>query len=442
MPMAFGRLRTTTRAAGRQLALAILLVCLCNSIAFATPSIRVTGAAVTGDGGRTMFMLDLTAGVPAEIFTLADPYRVVIELPAVSFDLPAGAGEVKAAGSSGLVSAFRFGAFADGRSRVVLDAVSPVAVSDAALVRAGQGVRLQFALSVVSEEVFGSGTGAGRSAKSTGKAATEPAAVIDAATASAPSIPPSKRAKPLIMIDAGHGGVDPGAIGGVNQTMEKSVVLAVAWQLKNALEATGRYETRMTRTTDVFIALDKRVQMSEDARPDLFLSLHADAIEDVSAQSAVGASIYTLSDKASDEQARKMAEKENAADLVAGIGQRQQAAPDEVRGILSELWARENSAFSHLFQRSLSGTLAQMKALARTPERSAAFRVLRQSHAPAVLIELGFLSNPREETKLADARWQKQIARAIAAAVDTYFERRKTTVSVAPGLPASGGLPP
>lgn len=437
--MAFGRLRTTTRDASRQLALAIVLVCLCSSLAVATSSIRVTGAAVTDDGGRTMFTLDLSAGVPAEIFTLADPYRVVIELPAVSFDLPAGAGEAKAAGLPGLVSAFRFGAFADGRSRVVLDASSPVAVSDAALVRAGQGVRLKFALSAISEEAFGSGTGAGRSGKSTDAAATEAATGGQAGTA---SIPSARRAKPLIMIDAGHGGVDPGAIGGVNQTMEKSVVLAVAWQLKNALEATGRYETRMTRTTDVFIALDKRVQMSEAARPDLFLSLHADAIEDVSAQSAVGASIYTLSDKASDEQARKMAEKENAADLVAGIGQRQQAAPDEVRGILSELWARENSAFSHLFQRSLSGTLAQMKALARTPERSAAFRVLRQSHAPAVLIELGFLSNPREEAKLADARWQKQIARAIAAAVDTYFERRKTTASVAPGLPTSGGLPP
>jgi N-acetylmuramoyl-L-alanine amidase len=420
--------------------------------------------------------INLTAGVPAEIFTLADPYRVVIELPGVAFELPAGTGEPKSiaklsaaeAGSASAqphVQAFRYGAFADGRSRMVFDTAVPVAVLDATFRKSGTGVQLQFALKEIDAESFGAGTGATRTARLPegrsdnlleGRSDNLPNGLPNAlfpgpqprdATNKAVETSPLPgqspvRTKPLIMIDPGHGGVDPGAIGVANKTTEKSVVLAVAWQLKRVLDGTGRFETRLTRSTDIFIPLDKRVQISDEARPDLFISLHADAIDDNSARGVTGASIYTLSDKASDEQARKMAEKENAADLVAGIGRRNTEPPDEVRGILSDLWARENSAFAHLLQKSLVGSLARMKALGRTPERSAAFRVLRQSHAPAVLIELGFLSNPVEEAKLASPAWQKQIAGSVANAVETYFERRKLSANSGPGLPSVGGLPP
>jgi len=444
----------------------------------ASTEVKVTASAVVADGDRSVVKINMTAGVPAEIFTLADPYRVVIELPGVAFELPAGTGDptsiakVSAAeagsasgGSQHHVQAFRYGAFADGRSRMVFDTPVPVAVLDATFRKSGTGVQLQFALKEIDAQTFGVGTGATRSARPPegrsdnppeGRSDNPPNALPNALfpgpqprdgtrkaveTSSLPGQSPV-RAKPLIMIDPGHGGVDPGAIGVANKTTEKSVVLAVAWQLKRVLDGTGRFETRLTRSTDVFIALDKRVQISDEARPDLFISLHADAIDDNSARGVTGASIYTLSDKASDEQARKMAEKENAADLVAGIGRRNTEPPDEVRGILSDLWARENSAFAHLLQKSLVGSLARMKALGRTPERSAAFRVLRQSHAPAVLIELGFLSNPVEEAKLASPAWQKQIAGSVANAVETYFERRKLSANSGPGLPSAGGLPP
>ena len=259
------------------------------------------------------------------------------------------------------------------------------------------------------------------------------------------------RPKPRVMIDPGHGGLDPGAIGRT-RTSEKSIVLAVARQLKAALESRGRYDVRLTRDSDVFIPLTKRVEMSVEAGSDLFISLHADAIDDASLANAIhGASIYTLSDKASDEQARLMAEKENAADLAAGgdVGSGEHA--DEVKGILFDLMVRETATFSHMFSRDLIGSLSRSGALAREPLRAASFVVLKQTHAPSVLVELGFLSNPAEEQAMAQPGWQHKIAGSIAAAVDTYFERRhaaprpvpsSNTGSITAGGIATGGLPP
>lgn len=421
-------------------AMLVMIVLAADSAAAASSTVR--SATLEANGTTTFFRLDMTVGVKADIFTLADPFRVVIELPAMAFALPPGTGiATGTAPLAGLVRNYRFGAFAADRSRIVLDTTGPVAVSSAEMTNIKGGVRLEVALLAVDEAAFGSGTGAARGGRADTEAGSPPAArLLPQAGAGKPAAP-GERARPLVMIDPGHGGVDPGAVGS-GKTTEKSVVLAVAWQLKQALDATGRYDTRLTRTSDVFIPLDKRVAMAEEARADLFLSLHADAIDDVSALTASGASIYTLSERASDEQARKMAEKENSADLVAGIGQRNLQAPDEVKGILSDLWARENSAFSHLFSRSLVSSLSKIKAAARQPERSAAFRVLKQSQAPAVLIELGFLSNPAEEQRLASAAWQRQIAGSIALAVNRYFEQRKNNAFVGPGVALPGGLPP
>jgi N-acetylmuramoyl-L-alanine amidase len=407
--------------------------------AHATPTVAKT-ATVTGDSTRTQFTLDLSVGVKAEIFTLADPWRVVVELPAVTFNLAPGTGSKP----TGLISAFRYGSFAQDRARVVIDTSGPVLIDKADMQNIAGGVRLSLLMVPIDAATFGSGTGAMRK---TANSETGPAPKamppdgLPVVGLPGPAVS-SPRAKPLIMIDPGHGGVDPGAIG-AGKTTEKAVVLAVAWQLKRALDATGKFETRLTRSTDVFVALDKRVIMSEEALADLFVSLHADAIDDsAAAQSASGASIYTLSERASDEQARKMAEKENSADLIAGIGQRKAQASDEVKGILTDLWARETSTFSHMFSKSLAGALGRMNALARQGERSAAFRVLKQAHAPAVLIELGFLSNPADETRMASPAWQKQIASSIATAIATFFERRNANATASPRAPARGGQPP
>lgn len=250
------------------------------------------------------------------------------------------------------------------------------------------------------------------------------------------------RTKPRVMIDPGHGGIDPGAVGR-SRTAEKTIVLAVAKQLRATLLAKGRYDVTLTRESDAFIPLVKRVQMSVEANADIFISLHADAIDDPSLAHAIrGSSVYTLSDKASDEQARLMAEKENAADLAAGVDVALGDHGDETKGILFDLMARETATFSHMLSRLIVGSLGKTWVLAREPERAASFVVLKQSHAPAVLIELGFLSNPTEELAMTQSPWQQQIATSIATAIDTYFERRHATTTSTPMGITTGGLPP
>jgi N-acetylmuramoyl-L-alanine amidase len=434
--------------------------------ALAAGRATATRVAVTADAARTTFTLDLSVGVEARVFTLADPYRVVVELPDVAFALPKGAGEKP----TGLVSAFRFGGFEAGRSRIVLDTSGPVAVRTAEMLPIGAGpgavarpgagagtgpgagagpgagsgsaARLKLVLERIDPVAFGAGTGGPQGDPTGGSNAAAAAPPADGlrGTTTAPYEPPPRRGKPVVVVDPGHGGVDPGAIGAANNT-EKSIVLAVGLAVKRALEASGRYQVVMTRTTDAFLSLERRVAISEEANADLFVSLHADSLENTTlAYTTQGASIYVLSDKASDEQARKMAEKENSADLVAGIGQRSSEASDEVRGILTDLWARETSEFSQMASRSLTGSLGKIAALGRKPERSGAFRVLKQPRTPAVLIELGFLSNPTEEQRLTSPAWQKQVAASIATAIDTYFRKRSSRAGgpLAPG----GGQPP
>jgi N-acetylmuramoyl-L-alanine amidase len=248
------------------------------------------------------------------------------------------------------------------------------------------------------------------------------------------------RTKPVIMIDPGHGGMDPGAVGR-GKTTEKTVVLAVAKVLKATLEKGGKYDVRLTRSSDVFVPLPRRVEMSVEAQADLFISLHADAIDDKSLANAIrGASIYTLSEKASDEQARLMAEKENAADHVAGSDYAAGERNDALNGILFDLLARETASFSKVFSRTLVGSLSKASFLAREPERAASFVVLKQTHAPCVLVELGFLSNVAEEQRMNQLAWQQQMSQAIATAVTTYFEHKLSSATL--GTVATGGLPP
>lgn len=369
-----------------------------------------TGASLTGDRFRTTFQLTLSAGVTAEIYTLANPYRVIVDLPDVAFDLPDGAGQT----GGGLVRAFRYGLFAERKARVVLDTEGPVRVERAAMTRAakGEGVVFSFDMITTDPQSFGMGTGAEKSAAE----ATPPGDATPPA--------PKRPGKAVIMIDPGHGGIDAGAVSASN-VLEKNVVLAVAKELGRQLAASGRYDVHMTRASDVFISLDQRVGMSLAKGVDLFISLHADSLAEASvAQSIRGATIYTLSERASDEQARRMAEKENASDLVAGINISDSQGDDEVKGILFDLMKRETANFSADFSNVLVRKLKGATPLSRAPQRSAAFKVLKQTHAPSVLIELGYLSNSDDEKLLVSPAWHRKIAEQITASVDSYFAKR------------------
>lgn len=437
-----------------------------------------TLAAITVEADATQFSLDLSAAITAEVFTVGTPYQVIVDLPEITFKLPSDAGQT----AKGLIKAFRFGAFGERRARIVIDTQGPVEVTNATLSSAAtshntDAHKLQLQMRPISAASFGIGTGTRETASQNlpvdqlppplASPLTPPSSA--AATAGAPSrstttavtraIPtsvetrpaifdtaPAQReppARPVIMIDPGHGGIDPGAVG-PGKTAEKTVVLAVASALRSALVATGRYDVQMTRSTDVFVALDKRVELSTRAQADVFVSLHADTIENRQmAKTIRGASIYTLSEKASNEEARLMAEKENAADLAAGLKPTSGTNPDDAKPILFDLLARETASFSHLLSRSMVAALAaRAHPLAHEPNRAAAFRVLRQPNAPSVLIELGFLSNPAEEQRMNEPDWQRQIASAIAAALDAYFTKKNTSTANVPLGIDFGGLPP
>jgi N-acetylmuramoyl-L-alanine amidase len=233
--------------------------------------------------------------------------------------------------------------------------------------------------------------------------------------AAKPKAADPKRPVPLVMLDPGHGGKDPGAIG-VTGTYEKQVALATALDLKQLLESSGRYRVALTRARDVFIPLDDRVDRAQRQNAALFVSMHADALNDHSVR---GASVYTLAQTASDAQTAALARTENSADRFAG-GQWQATSP-EVAHILASLVRQETRAGSVRIARSMVGSLDQDLPMLENPGRHAGFVVLKAADIPSVLVEMGFMSNPRDEAALRQAAHRRQVATAMQRAVDAYF---------------------
>jgi N-acetylmuramoyl-L-alanine amidase len=217
------------------------------------------------------------------------------------------------------------------------------------------------------------------------------------------------------MLDPGHGGKDPGAIG-VSGTYEKNIALAAASDLRRLLEAGGHYRVELTRARDVFVPLDERVARAQSRRASLFVSMHADA---VSNHSVRGASVYTLSTAASDAQTAALAQRENSADRFGGPAF-QNASP-EVAQILASLVRQETRRGSARMARSVVGHFEPDVKLLENPSRHAGFVVLKAADIPSVLVEMGFMSNPQDEAALRKPKHRLQVAAAMKRAVDAYF---------------------
>ena len=364
-----------------------------------------TDVRVGGDDKQTRFVIDLTQKIDLAAFTLADPYRVVVDLPQVTFKLPAKAGDQ----GRGLVKAFRYGLIMQGGSRIVLDTKGPVRIDKAFTLAAadGQPARLVLDLAATDRDSFL------RNIALTSKPQR---------TTARSNEPPVKDSdpRPLIVLDPGHGGIDTGTKG-LNGENEKEIVLAFAQVLRDRLTGGGKYRVVLTRDDDTFIPLNDRVRFARQRGAALFISLHADSIPKREGQ-AEGATVYTLSEHASDAEAARLAEAENRADVIAGVDLT--AEPDDVANILVDLAQRETKTFSLQFARSAVTELKTTARLHRHPLKSAGFVVLRAPDVPSVLVELGYMSTKDDLKQLTSPAWRAKTADALAQAVDAFFGPR------------------
>lgn len=225
--------------------------------------------------------------------------------------------------------------------------------------------------------------------------------------------------KRVVVLDPGHGGIDSGALSRGRKTKEKDIVLKFAQQLKSLLAATGRYEVVLTRNDDRFLPLRDRVKIARNADAEMFIAIHADSIR---GRSARGATVYTVSDQASDEEAAELASKENRADVIAGVDLASES--DEIAGILIDLAQRETKNYSITMAKKMVRQMKPVTKLNRRPLRSADFRVLKAPDIPSVLIELGYLSSRDDERLLVSSSWRKKVAGALTKAIDGYFATR------------------
>jgi N-acetylmuramoyl-L-alanine amidase len=364
---------------------------------------------VGGDERQTRLIVDFSQKVDIRAFTLANPYRVVIDMPQVAFQFPARTGEH----GRGLIKAFRFGLVMQGGSRIVIDLAKPARIDKAFVLESNneQPARLVLDLSAVDREAFLRAIALENRAPDVGYKRTPPVAAT-----------PDEKAdpRPLVVIDPGHGGIDNGTRAPTGE-LEKSIVLEFSLLLREQIEKTGKYRVLMTRSDDTFIPLAERVAIARQRQAGLLVSVHADALArgDGDAQ---GATIYTLSDRASDAAAARLAESENGSDAIAGLDL--SAEPDDVADILFDLARRETKTFSVQFARGLVTEMRNATRMHKDPLRSAGFRVLKAPDVPSVLVELGYVSNRGDLKSLTSEAWRNKTAASIAKAIDTYFATR------------------
>lgn len=403
-------LSSFSRAGRRLLGASLLAGCLLSAAPAANAvepdPLLAFGARIAGDDARTRIVVEFDRKPEFSLHYVADPVRVVVDLPETAFGLKA-----DSLAPRGLFSAVRYGGMGAGSSRIVLSAKGPVAVTRADVVEeeGGKVYRLVLDAERVDQKRFDAllrehqWTGSVASAK-----AESPIAVA----------PKKEGGSFVIAVDAGHGGIDTGALASETKTEEKHVTLAFAKDLVEALGKVPGIEAFLTRDEDVFLSLPQRVQIARNKSANLFISLHADALKQKDIR---GATVYTISDKASDHLAAGLAARENLSDEIAGVPL--ESEPAEVADILIDLTRRETQAFSVNMARAVVSSFEGQINLINNPHRFAGFRVLQAPDVPSILLELGFLSNVEDEKLLLDPVWRKKVSERLAVAVQRYREQ-------------------
>ncbi|WP_028000133.1 N-acetylmuramoyl-L-alanine amidase [Sinorhizobium arboris] len=364
-------------------------------------------ARIAGDDARTRLVIEFDREPAFSVHYVANPVRVIVDLPETSFGLKPESLEPR-----GLFDAIRYGGMGAGASRLVLSAKGSTEVTHAEVIpmEDGKGFRLVLDAERVDQDRFDKLL-----------AEQQWTGTVRAVKTDRPAVAPPKAGAFVVAIDAGHGGIDTGAIGGVTKTEEKHVTLAFARELVETLNREAGIEAFLTRDRDEFLSLPQRVQIARQRGSNLFISVHADTLRQKDIR---GATVYTISDKASDHLAADLAARENLSDEIAGIPL--ESEPAEVADILIDLTRRETQAFSVNLARSVISSFEGQIKLINNPHRHAGFRVLQAPDVPSVLLELGFLSNKEDEKQLLDPQWRKKVSALLADAVRRY---RNTAVA-------------
>ncbi len=400
---------------GLAIILGLIPVYLLDSPLHAEPVATVKAIRTGASDDVSRFVIETDRQLPYHIFSLKNPERLVIDLPELGWS---NKDKVSATGSNidqGVMKAYRVGLFKPGITRIVIDLNEFAGVKSHFRIPPKDKIGARLVVDMIAKsgnlfELFSDDW------KVYHQTLDQQVPVFTLVPQPRPQ--DKERFKPVVVIDPGHGGVDPGAIGR-SGIYEKNIVLKAAKVIQEQMETTGRYQVVLTRNRDVFIPLRKRYDIAQQSRADLFISVHADSH---SKPSLRGASVYTLSDKASDKEAAALAAKENKSDLIAGTNL--DAYTPEVSSILIDLAQQSiNQSSWHLAEMLVDSIRPRIKML-RNPHRYAGFAVLKSPNIPSVLVELGYLSNRYDEKNLKDRAHLIKISQAIIEASDAYFKRQ------------------
>ena len=352
----------------------------------------VRSADVVADGEVTRVTLELSGQPSYRVFAVDAPARLVIDLDDARFQIE----DEAATKAAGVVADWRYGPLSDDAARMVLDLTDPALVAAESFVpsNADRSARLTIDLTRSEQEAFANAV-----------------RIADPSTGAATTPPDS-----IVVIDPGHGGIDPGAVG-EDGGLEKDLALAFAERLRTHLEAMPGIAVYLTRSDDSFLSLGRRIRIARAYDADLFVSIHADAAPQ---DYVTGATVYTLSERPSDAEAAALAARENLADEVSGVIEPQ--VQEEVSGILADLMRRETKSLSFAFASELVETMGEAVRMNSNPKRSARFRVLMAHDIPSVLLELGYLTNAADAEALIRPEWQERAAAAVALAIADFLD--------------------